>query len=786
MAGRLCVWTLVFCVSVCVLQSQGEELSCRQCGAGQYLNATSVCTQCPVHSHTTAAGSTRIEDCDCNAGFSPGASGCAQCAQGTFKVGFADTLCISCGADRDTLDVGSTGPNQCLCVPAMYDVGGVCALCPGGTAKSFISNDVCSPCEANDFCAVGSETSSPCPGNSESPAESDSVLDCLCNAGYTLRADNSTHSCEPCAAGTYKDAVGTEPCTSCRADTYNTEAASTAVSSCSACPVGAASISGSDQPTDCTCNKGYSGGPGTNCAPCERGTYSTGVDRQSAENICEECPMNSYNAELGMVDVVACIGCPVATSTAGASRQEDVANCVCNAGYRSSEQESNVARTCTACSAGTYQNLANQLGCIDCVPGTYSVSAAQTDAAGCTECEHGSFSASSGQTRCDLCPHATWQALLAGRDTVCGGCPGNSGHAKTGVTDVTECKCNVGYRFDPQSFTGDPPVVTAASHAQLGCVSCAAGFFCSDMYWGGPDGFVGNGLSPGQTQQCAANTYSTVGQQTACSECGEHSRGAQLLMVSNTLCACRQGSSGTHHTECTPCLAGTFQPALVEVVTTHVPVTRTCASCAAGTYSDAQGASACKLCATLSSSPAGSDNQNDCTCNSGFYRPRADDNSRNYAAECGICEAGFFCVDGGFESCHAHSWSPPQSHEHFACTCNAGFFSTAMVDKVCNICDAKSWCSGGEHKQQCPQYSSSPAQSSAPQACVCDDGYRRSCADSACVVNWSEPCQLCLAGEICSEGNMLHCPDNSTTQSAGNALGANCVCNPGFSEVAAV
>ena len=185
---------------------------------------------------------------------------------------------------------------------------------------------------------------------------------------------------------------------------------------------------------------------------------------------------------------------------------------------------------------------------------------------------------------------------------------------------------------------------------------------------------------------------------------------------------------------------------------------------------------------------AGSESETACTCNNGYYRPRLagidlnGDDNRDYSAACQICPADKFCFEGSLESCHTQSASPVQSDSSDDCTCNAGYYSNDQAQDKCNYCEPKFWCSGGTHREQCPTKSESPAGSFTIEACVCEGGYKRTCAHTAsdCDVDWTEICTECLAGEICEGGVMLHCPDHSTTPSAGNDDSANCVCNVGF------
>jgi hypothetical protein len=77
----------------------------------------------------------------------------------------------------------------------------------------------------------GSEECKQCPTYSNSPAASEELTDCKCNAGYS--GPNGA-TCVVCAAGKYKNTVGDASCTTCPAGKYNAEARATACDNCAA------------------------------------------------------------------------------------------------------------------------------------------------------------------------------------------------------------------------------------------------------------------------------------------------------------------------------------------------------------------------------------------------------------------------------------------------------------------------------------------------------------------------------------------------------------------------
>jgi len=766
MTGQLRAWVLLG-----VLGAAAGELSCVQCPLDRYLDSstpTTLCTSCPLDSSRIGYAASTVEDCKCNAGYtrSTGStgSGCAQCARGTFKGDVTDNPCTSCNPNSNTPATGATHAHECVCIARYYMLGGACTICTAGTYKGLLRNDECDVCGANTFCPEGSISEQSCTAFSQALPGSDEIADCECNAGYTLNTHSSAdYTCEPCETGKYKNTIGPQLCVDCPANKYNEDTGSDAVGDCRDCDTNSASPTGSATVTACKCNIGYSGIPGAECLECEAGKYRADLNSY----ICTPCAVNTYNVESGMDDSNACIDCGETTSTQRASGQASGASCVCNAGYETTSRPTEPVgpSKCSECIAGKYQPSENQDDCVscaagkqssgekqisettctDCVPGKFSLDGASE----CTDCAAGKFSTASAATICTECQPGKYQNSGAGRHLACGSCPTNSGHAKLGVTDVLDCKCNAGYRFHTNSLGGDPAVVTALNYEQNGCQLCDAGYYCSDGF---------NELSPGETEKCDQYKFSTAGQ-TACTPCGDNSKGplADTLMSSLERCACIQGSAGTYHTNCHPCPPGKFQDQVAALGTDNVAVPRTCSLCAAGTYSSTRGASACTTCATHSSSVAGSDSETACTCNNGYYRPRLtdigpNDDDRVFSDACQICSANWFCNDGGFYICHSNSWSPEQSDSSDDCTCNHGWFSNNTAERRCYHCEERYWCGGGTHTQECPANSESPAGSSTSDACVCEGGYKRNCAwfgptvVANCEVQWAEDCVQCLAG----------------------------------------
>jgi hypothetical protein len=144
--------------------------------------------------------------------------------------------------------------------PFLYE----CICCAGQYKQSYqhLTNQEweyfhdCIPCQTGTWMSQDVHRLSSCdacPPNSMSGQGSDSLSDCLCNAGTSGGVDGSGMyvPCQPCDAGTYKEITGSAPCQTCPPDSY--------------------SPSGSTRAGACQCNAGYTGT--STCEACATGTY---------------------------------------------------------------------------------------------------------------------------------------------------------------------------------------------------------------------------------------------------------------------------------------------------------------------------------------------------------------------------------------------------------------------------------------------------------------------------------------------------------------------------------
>eukprot|EP00961_Rhodomonas_salina_P147917 1991339-Rhodomonas_salina.1 len=131
---------------------------------------------------------------------------------------------------------------ECLCDPGHKPSETLtnCSACAPGQFKNSTSNVQCESCGAGSFQGdIASISCISCPENTNSPAESDGIEDCICNIGYEgsgcsacavgfYKPTNGSGTCSGCAAGTYLNVTGGSACLGCPAGTFQDGNASTA------------------------------------------------------------------------------------------------------------------------------------------------------------------------------------------------------------------------------------------------------------------------------------------------------------------------------------------------------------------------------------------------------------------------------------------------------------------------------------------------------------------------------------------------------------------------------
>ena len=718
---------------------------CAPCGVGFYKIArgNEACVACPDEMTTSGTGSSSVNDCHCNAGYT-GADGgvCALCVAGKYKtvVGAGSLACTTCPANSHSPGEGATAVTACLCNAGFTGPdGGGCAACAAGKYKA----------------ATGSEACSSCPENSHSPTGSDVITDCQCNMGYN---GPNGGTCSACGAGKYKDAVGSASCTTCPSHTHSPAAsgarpdcvcnagytgpnggscsacaagkykAATGNAACSSCPGNSHSPGGSDAANDCQCNVGYSGPDGGTCTACSPGTIKpstgpasctecakgkfTGV---SARTVCDSCVPGKYADATGLDG---CDNCPD-HSTHDVTESQTVTDCSCNAGYTGAD-----GSACSPCATGKYKAVtqAGSAPCDECAAGTYQPNLASTS--GCT-----------------TCGVQTYSLAAAGS---CEACAANS-QAPAGSDAATDCICNRGYSGPDGGPCGACQAGTYKDQVGSGaCVTCGAGEFSA-----------AGSISCGG---CGADTYAASGA-GACSACPADSQAPAGSSVVED-CECNAGYTGPDGGSCEACGVGFYKP---------LKGSNPCIGCAPGKYQDETGqtecdpcgqdtysyqhAASCIPCPPPASAPAGSDNIHACLCNAGY--------TGTSTGGCVACAVAKYKdgapSDAACSDCSAHETSPEASEEASACVCNAGYtFEVSSASCV--------ECAAGYVKDVTGDHACS--------ACPAGE-YAES----------TKQCALCLTGtynDQPAQPSCQRCPPNSTTAEAGAAARDECVCQLGF------
>ena len=309
-------------------KSVNGSRACAMCERGTYSSAIaatsiSACTFCPAPSFSWYPGSSNLNLCICNAGYSgPNGGSCGLCAQGKYRPSSnSSQACIQCPANSHThaQNVGmNVAVENCSCNAGYTGQDGTaCVACKNGKYKMVTGSAKCSICGAGKFLphlGSNSETScKKCPANSNSENGSSLIRNCTCNIGYT-----GPHGtiCSECKAGKFKSTSGSQSCSPCPQHSNSSSGSSRCFCQpgyygnqgelpCTACAPGKVSnISGSS--TCLTCAEGQSNDVSkTVCVDCRPGSYSEGGS--SATPKCTLCPRNNFSANF---KAASCAQCP--------------------------------------------------------------------------------------------------------------------------------------------------------------------------------------------------------------------------------------------------------------------------------------------------------------------------------------------------------------------------------------------------------------------------------------------------------------------------------------------
>lgn len=214
-----------------------ETTTCLTCNAGLYTNG-SACLKCGDNSFSPPSSGDRT-DCTCNKGYHgpdggtctacgvgtyksvDGSTACSVCEQGTYMDETGGSACKACPANTDSPIALASFRNSittCIC-NAGYDAasaGVECTACVAGKFKEVTGSlGICEECSVGAYSNLTAATECfGCPANTNSPANSDDITDCVCNMGFE---GPDGMACTGCEVGYYKRVVGSSACLSCQA-----------------------------------------------------------------------------------------------------------------------------------------------------------------------------------------------------------------------------------------------------------------------------------------------------------------------------------------------------------------------------------------------------------------------------------------------------------------------------------------------------------------------------------------------------------------------------------------
>jgi hypothetical protein len=122
------------------------------CDSGYYGH--DMCTKCPGPNTVSVTGSTILDDCKCDAGYSQtvsnGVNVCEHCAAGSYKMTASSYPCSPCEAGKFK---SFTGRGHCTaCLPGKFSVkvgaslSTVCTSCESGSYSTSLSENACVQC----------------------------------------------------------------------------------------------------------------------------------------------------------------------------------------------------------------------------------------------------------------------------------------------------------------------------------------------------------------------------------------------------------------------------------------------------------------------------------------------------------------------------------------------------------------------------------------------------------------------------------------------------------------
>ncbi|MBE6456492.1 MAG: hypothetical protein E7008_00920 [Alphaproteobacteria bacterium] len=590
----------------------GANTTCSQCAAGTYQgtdgSTTTSCSACTGRTKYSAKGAAACSDVGtgyfttgCNSSGN-NCTGRTQCSGSTYCVSGVQNNCpsaetnwtlgtgtgwsavTSCFETRAATNVSSycsagqlkknatssaTWPTSATISTAFqakagaYVNGQTCTQCAGGEYSAGGTATSCGTIKANCYGGAGSSTECPnsCTANSSSPAGSDAISDCSCNAGYSGNAATSGGTCTACAKGTYKSASGNTTCSSAGSGYYVDTTAATSRKACSALDSTKtdgtySSVSPYDANTTCRFKQNaqtvptycatktsntmsYSGtawpantyavtakagsiisgnnSASATCSQCGAGKYSAGGTATS----CGTCANWTYSSA-GATTCTACLDVESGWTKASGTGWTSYSSC------KETKTSTAISSYCSAGVLTKAQSSATAWGSASITTALKAAAGAYVNGQTCSQCSAGTYQATSGSTATSCSTITDGCYGSAGATSACpNNCNALTAPAVTGGTfsSVTPRSANTACRY------------VAPSKTATGCSSITANTVSySGTAWG--TNFYTTKASKGYRVSATGNTSAP-----ACTACA---------------CGTYQGTDGSTATSCTTTTAGYY------------------------------------------------------------------------------------------------------------------------------------------------------------------------------------------------------------------------------------
>ena len=279
------------------------------------------------------------------------------------------------------------------------------------------------------------------------------------------------------------------------------------------------------------------------CIQCGTGKYMTGAG-YLFESSCAPCEIGTFSTGLG---ATACTSCRSGTFTKVTGRTSAKDCFLCDPGKYSLNFSN-----CSSCQFGKYSSSVGSSGCQSCQAGTYS---SKFGSSSCQICENGRFSSGTEQFECKQCPFGTFSNSNKSFCDICSRGlyalgPGASSCERLSSFEISfgnlcsSCdtvagrlwsKCSKGtYQSSLSASTGCLQCAEGSAQSSEGetsCILCGPGTYQSSTgAYTCQSCNVGNyqSLSGGTNcLQCGAGLYQSTSAQSKCSVCspGKYSSG---------------------------------------------------------------------------------------------------------------------------------------------------------------------------------------------------------------------------------------------------------------------